>query len=219
MVEVGKATNIPITLTVAAVTEKVEVSATAASLETQQTALNSVVNTQAVQEIPLNGRDYTQLLQLTTGYNRAGSQNGNRGDENNWQLDGVDNNDMWHNAMAFNQGSISGVAGVLVPIDAIDQFTQQSVGGADFGRNPGSVVDVVIKSGGNQIHGSAYYFNRNEAFAAINPFSPPGANPELRNYNAGGSIGGRDQEGQGIPVFGLRKTETHHAQQYFGHRA
>ncbi len=190
-VEVGKATNIPITLTLATVTQNVEVSATAASLETQQTSLNSVVNTTAVTEIPLNGRDYTQLLQLTTGYNRAGSQNGNRGDENNWQLDGVDNNDLWGGgANAFNQGSISGVAGVLVPIDAIDQFTQQSVGGADFGRNPGSVVDVVIKSGGNQIHGSAYYFNRNEAFAATSPFAAPGSNPMLRNYNAGGSVGG-----------------------------
>jgi hypothetical protein len=97
-VEVGKATNIPVTLAVATVTQTVEVSATAASLETQQTALNSVVSTRAVEEIPLNGRDYTQLLQLTTGYNRAGSQNGNRGNENNWQLDGVDNNDLWGGA-------------------------------------------------------------------------------------------------------------------------
>jgi hypothetical protein len=205
MVEVGKATNIPITLTVAAVTEKVEVSATAATLETQQTALNSVVNTQAVQEIPLNGRDYTQLLMLTTGFNRASSQNGNRSDENNWQLDGADNNDMWHNAQAFNQGSISGVAGVLVPIDSIDQFTQQSVGGADFGRNPGSVVDVVIKAGGNQIHGSAYYFNRNEAFAITNPFSAPGSNPMLRNYNTGGSIGGPIKKDKVFLFLGFEK--------------
>jgi len=189
-VKVGTVTTIPVTLAVAAVTQTVEVSAMAANLETQQTALNSVVSTRAVEEIPLNGRDYTQLLQLTTGYNRAGSQNGNRGDENNWQIDGVDNNDFWHNAMAFNQGSISGVAGVLVPIDSIEEFNQQSVGGADFGRNPGSVVNVVMKAGTNQIHGSAYYFNRNEALAATSPFTPPGANNMLRNYNLGGSLGG-----------------------------
>jgi hypothetical protein len=79
------------------------------------------------------------------------------------------------------------------------------MGGADFGRNPGSVVDVVIKSGANAIHASAYYFNRNEAFAAVSPFSPPGANPMLRNYNVGGSIGGAIKKDKLFLFLGFEK--------------
>jgi len=190
-VAVGKISSVAVTLGVASQTQTVEIQAAAAALETNSTSLNAVISTRSVQEIPLNGRDFTQLLRLTPGYNDAGSMNGARGNQNNWQIDGVDNNDFWHNAMAVNQGSISGVAGVLLPIDAIDQFNQQASGNADFGRNPGSMVNVVIKSGTNALHGSAYYFNRNEALAAHNPFAPPDQpNPLLRNQNYGFSLGG-----------------------------
>ncbi len=190
-VQVGRVASLTITLGVAQQTQTVEVQAAAAAIDTTTSVLNAVVNTRAVQEIPLNGRDFRQLLHLTPGYNDAGSSNGNRPNQNNWQIDGVDNNDFWHNAEAVNQGSISGVAGVLLPIDAIDQFNQQSNGGADFGRNPGSMVNVAIKTGTNTFHGTAYYFNRNEALAAKSPFSPVNqANPELRNQNYGFSLGG-----------------------------
>ncbi|MEO8662605.1 MAG: carboxypeptidase regulatory-like domain-containing protein [Bryobacteraceae bacterium] len=190
-VAVGKISSLPVTMGVATQSQTIEIQAAAATLETNSTALNAVVATRAVQEIPLNGRDFTQLLRLTPGYNDAGSMNGARSNQNNWQIDGADNNDFWHNAMAVNQGSISGVAGVLLPIDAIDQFNQQAAGAADFGRNPGSMVNVVIKSGTNSLHGTAYYYNRNEALAAHNPFAPPNSsNPLLRNENYGFSLGG-----------------------------
>jgi hypothetical protein len=190
-VAVGKIASLAVTLGVASQSEMVEVQAAAATLETNEASLNAVINTRALQDIPLNGRDFTQLLRLTPGYNDAGSMNGARSNQNNWQIDGVDNNDFWHNAMAVNQGSISGVPGVLLPIDAIDQFNQQAAGGADYGRNPGSMVNVVIKSGTNDFHGSAYYFNRNEALAAHNPFAPAEqGNPLLRNQNYGFSFGG-----------------------------
>src|SRR5437762_7412461 len=188
--DVAKTTTLAVTLNVAAQAQTVEVTGTAPLLETTQTAQNAVVGTRAVQEIPLNARDYRQLLSLTPGFNSAFSQNGNRSNQNNWQLDGVDNNDFWHNSEAINQGSISAVAGVLLPIDAIAEFNQQSVGGADYGRNPGSMVNVVIKSGTNEIHGTAYYFHRNDAVAAEQPFNTPGTPSELRNHNFGGSIGG-----------------------------
>jgi len=190
-VAAGKVASLPITLGISSQTQTVEVQGAAASLETNDAVLNAVVDTRAVNDIPLNGRDFTQLLRLTPGYNDTGSTNGARTNQNNWQIDGADNNDFWHNINAVNQGSISGVAGVLLPIDAIDQFNQQASGGADSGRNPGSSVNVVIKSGTNQLHGTAYYFNRNEALAAHNPFAPPGSkNPLLRNENYGFSLGG-----------------------------
>jgi len=189
-VEVGTITSLPVTLNVGQQIQTLEASATGARLETREASLNAVVNTRAIQDIPLNGRDYTQLLTLTPGSNRALSQNGSRSNQNNWMLDGVDNNDLWDNSQATNQSATSMMPAVLLPIDAIEESNQQSVGGADFGRNPGSQVNVAIKSGTNRLHGSLYYFHRNEALAADNPFSPPGTPSKLRNHNFGGSVGG-----------------------------
>lgn len=190
-VQVGRITSMSVTLTVAAHDETTEVSAFSATVEANESTLNAVVGTRAIQEIPLNGRDFSQLLLLTPGFNQAGSMNGNRSDQNNWQIDGVDNNDFWINTQAVNQGSVAAIPGVLLPIDAIEEFNQQSLGGADFGRNPGSMVNVVIKSGTNAVHGSAYYFNRNDAMAEASPFTSPGSPDKLRNHNFGFSLGGR----------------------------
>src|SRR5215470_3236762 len=189
-VQVGRTTNLAVTLKVGSATETETVSADAAMIETNQTALNAVVTERAVQEIPLNGRDFRELLQLTPGFNQNFSMNGNRSNQNNWQIDGADNNDFWHNFEAINQGSISAIPGVLLPLDSISEFNQQSLGGADFGRNPGSLIEVVTKSGTNDFHGSLYYFNRNEAFAEQSQFAPPGASDKLRNHQYGVSLGG-----------------------------
>ena len=99
-----------------------------------------------------------------------GSLNGTRANQMNWQIDGVDNNDFWHNIPAVNQGGVSGVAGVVMPIDAIDEFSAQTQSSAEGGRNAGGTVNQVLKSGTNSIHGSAYYYNRNEYFADNTPF-------------------------------------------------
>ena len=88
----------------------------------------------------------------------------------NWQIDGTDNNDFWHNIPAVNQGGVSGIAGVVMPIDAIDEFSAQTQSNAETGRNAGGTVNLTIKSGTNQLHGSAYYYNRNEFYAAQSPF-------------------------------------------------
>ena len=189
-VAVGKIASLPVTIGVAEQQQMIEVQAAAVALEANSSALNAVVNSRAVQEIPLNGRDFRQLLYLSPGYNQNGSMNGNRANQNNWQIDGTDNNDFWHNSEAVNQGSISGLPGVTLPIESIDQFNQQAGGGADFGRNPGSMVNVVVKSGSNEFHGTAYYFNRNEYFASPSPFSPVGTGGKLRNEQYGVSLGG-----------------------------
>ena len=107
----------------------------------------------------------------------------------NWQIDGIDNNDLWHNIPAVNQGGVSGIAGIILPIDAVDQFSAQTQAAPESGRNPGGSVNLSLKSGTNQIHGSAYYYNRNEFFGATNPFTAP-IKQEVRNYNYGFSAGG-----------------------------
>ena len=177
-------------LGIGAETQSVDVNAAALALDTETTANNSVVNEKAVQNIPLNGRDYTQLIKIVPGYNGAGSLNGTRSNQNNYQIDGADSNDIWQNGAAANQGGVGSIAGVTIPIDAIDQFTVQTNANAEAGRNVGGLISLAIKTGTNNIHGSAYYFNRNEFFSARSPFLTPNTRKAtLRNQQFGGSVG------------------------------
>src|SRR3974390_2908627 len=112
----------------------------------------------------------------------------------NWQIDGVDNNDFWHNIPAVNQGGVSGIAGTVFPVDAVEEFSTQTHSGGEAGRNAGGTVNLAIKSGTNSIHGSVYYLNRNESFGSPSPFFIPSSTvpkaPPLRNENYGFSLGG-----------------------------
>src|SRR5713101_3056582 len=176
----------------------VEVSAAALTLDTTTQTQNMTITSDVVQDMPLNGRDFTQLIGIAPGFGGYaaggfGSVNGTRANQINWQIDGVDNNDFWHNVPAVNQGGVSGIAGVVMPIDAIDEFSAQTQSGAETGRSAGGTVNVVIKSGGNDLHGSVYYYNRNEFYGARSPFfvSTPGKKgPPLRNENYGFTVGG-----------------------------
>ena len=190
-VEAGKIFNLQAKLAVASQATAVEVSASTVAIETSSSALTSVIPTKALLDIPLNGRDFTQLLKLNPGVNAAGSVNGTRTNAINWQIDGADNNDQWHNSAAVNQGGVSGIAGTILPIDAIDEFSMQTNSNAEQGRNSGGTLNLVIKSGTNALHGSLYYFNRNEFLAARNWFTPAfSPTQELRNNQEGGSLGG-----------------------------
>ena len=176
---------------VSALSETVEVSGTGAKLDTVSTALANVVGPQQVQDFPLNGRDFRRMLQLTPGVAQNNSVNGAGSRGNNYQIDGADNNDAFQNASAVNQGGVSGIAGTLLPIEAIDQFSVQSGGGSESGRNGGSTVNLVIKSGTNSFHGSAFYFNRNEKLSASSPIVAPGTPKRpIRNNQFGFSVGG-----------------------------
>ena len=191
-VAVSKVTNLNIQLGIAQQQQVVEVSATAVTLETTSTALVGVVNTKTVADLPMNGRDFRQMIKLAPGVSPSTtSVNGMRTSGNNYQIDGADNNDAFQNAAAVNQGGVSGIAGTLLPIEAIDQFSVQSNAGAEVGRNGGSSINLVIKSGTNDLHGSLYYFNRNEALASRSPFqSATSPKAVIRNNQFGFSLGG-----------------------------
>src|SRR6266851_7629722 len=196
-VTAGGAYTLPVKLTVGGTgTTAIEVSAAALTLDTTTATQDNIIPSEAVQDVPMNGRDFTQFAAVQPGYGGYsvggfGSLNGTRANQMNWQIDGVDNNDFWHNIPAVNQGGVSGIAGTIMPLDAIDEFAAQTQSNAEGGRNAGGIVNVVLRSGTNQLHGSAYYFNRNEAFGAASPFTPAGIKkPELRNYNFGFSVGG-----------------------------
>ena len=156
------------------VAETINVTAAALTLDTVSTALSNVVRPKQVQDLPLNGRDFTQ--DAAAGARRRGhvGERCTARAATTIQIDGADNNDAFQNVAAVNQGGVSGIAGTLLPIEAIDQFSVQSGGQAEMGRNAGSSVNLVIKSGTNDFHGSAFYFNRHEALSANSPVALPG---------------------------------------------
>ena len=195
----GTIYTLQIKLTLQQQATTVEVSAAALTLDTTTQTQNTTISTDVVQDVPLNGRDFTQLIAVAPGYSGYsvggfGSLNGTRANQMNWQIDGVDNNDFWHNIPAVNQGGVSGIAGVVMPIDAIDEFSAQTQSGAEAGRNAGGTVNLALKSGGNGLHGSAYYYWRNEVFSDPSPFfianSITPKPPRLRNENYGFTVGG-----------------------------
>ena len=191
VVDAGRIATVALKLEVAKQATTVEVAAVAVAIETASSAQTSLIDTKQILDIPMNGRDFTQLLKFNPGANANGSVNGSRTNGIDWKIDGADNNDLWHNVNSVNQGGVSGIAGVVLPVDAIDEFSLQSSSSAEENRNTGGVLNVVVKSGTNSFHGSAYYFNRNEALAAADWFTPPGSpTTELRNNQWGGSLGG-----------------------------
>ncbi len=193
MVSAGEIYTLPVRLSVSSSAQTVEVDAAAIALDTTTVTQTTVLDAKTVADMPLNGRDFTQMIQLTPGYagysgGGYGSLNGTRANQMNWQIDGVDNNDLWHNIPAVNQGGVSGIAGIILPLDAVDQFSAQTQAGPEGGRNAGGTVNLTLRAGTNSLHGSVYYFNRNELFGAKSPFST--TKQKVRNFNTGFSVGG-----------------------------
>jgi hypothetical protein len=195
-VTAGTTYTLPIKLKVASTNQTVEVAADALALDTVTDTQATVLPEEVVQNLPNSGRDFTQMLAQTTGF--AGlsvgggggyaSVNGTRTNSVNWQIEGTDNNDLWWNIPAVNQGGVSAIAGVIFPIDAIENFNFVTAGTTAIGRNSGGTANMAIKSGTNMLHGSAYYYNHNEFFQATNPFLT--SKSKSRNQHYGFSVGG-----------------------------
>jgi hypothetical protein len=206
-VDVGAETRVDVTLSLQAKAAEVNISAQAPLVQPDSSALFEVISNKQVEELPVNGRDFRRLTTLSAGSaprSQRGSLgsftvNGQREKANIFLIDGVDNNDSFRNQPSFNQGGVIGAPATLFPIDAIGEFNLQTQGAAEYGRNSGAVVNIAIKSGTNQFHGSAYEFLRNdnldarnffERCPASNPNCPGGGKQEFRNNNFGGVLGG-----------------------------
>jgi hypothetical protein len=183
--------------------EELIVTGEAPAIDTTRDVLGQVVERRLVNELPLNGRDFGKLVALTPGATVdpsgvAGTQggfgqfniNGNRDRSNNYTLDGTDNNDPFFNNSALNQTGIGGAPGSLLPVDAIQEFNLQSQFPAEYGRNSGSVVNIITRSGTNHLHGSAFEFLRNSALDARNFFNTESRKSVFQNNNFGVSLGG-----------------------------
>ena len=167
------------TLQVGQISESVEVTGAAPLLETETSELGQVVDNKRVANLPLNGRNFAQLALLTAGTapsepgarDEGGfgfSANGARSLQNNFLLDGVDNNSNLPDLL--NETNY-----VIQPsVEALEEFkVQTNAYSAEFGRGNGAIINATIKSGTNQFHGSAYEFLRNEKFDAKNFFDDP----------------------------------------------
>jgi hypothetical protein len=181
-------------LQVGALTDRVEVSAPAADVRRDSPAVGTVVENRQILDMPLDGRNFLELALLAPGtvpaaQGSAGSVrgdfsfsvNGGREDFNSFLLDGADNVDPKLNT-----------TGVRPPVDAIREFeVLTSTPEAAHGRQGASQISVVMKSGTNQIQGTAYTFIRNGALDATNHFAPKGEpDPEYQRTQTGFSIGG-----------------------------
>jgi len=195
-------------LEVGAQSEQVTVEAAAEVLQTQSSTLGQVVNSQAVVNMPLSSRNYTQILGLEAGASSNGANatalgkgtvdmavNGNGSDQNNFQMDGISVVNAFGAGVARDCGIYVGIP--IPNPDAIQEFkVQTSTYDASYGRNPGANVNVVTKSGTNSFHGTLFEFFRNSDLDA-NDFFYNRDNPAskttkqvLKQNQFGGSFGG-----------------------------
>jgi hypothetical protein len=190
---VNENARVDIVLTVATGNTGAEVRAVAAPLKTEATSLGAVIDQRSVRQLPLDGRNFYELSLLAPGTSpaaqgSAGSVrgdfaihvNGAREDANNFLLDGVYNGDP----------KLNGV-GVTPPVDAIREFEVLThTYDASFGRNAGGQINVVLNSGTNTVHGTAWEFFRNAALDERNHFAPAEETPRYQQNQYGFSIGG-----------------------------
>lgn len=180
------------------VSEVMEVTGEQSLVETLNDTLGGTITNKAINELPLQGRDFQNLLELRPGVQRtpgggfhSTTSNGNRTDDNNYTVDGTDDNDSYYGETVLNNAGVEGTPASHLPLDAIQEFNNQENQGADYGWKPGAVVNIGLKSGTNQFHGTAYYFHRNSAFDARNYFDPaPDPVSALLLHQFGASVGG-----------------------------
>ncbi len=198
-VEVGQELQVNVGLKNGAASETVTVSTAPPQLQTDESSVGQVVDEHTVVSLPLNGRNFTFLAQLSAGVNTsqadtrgnaasgAFTANGLQSAQNNYLLDGIDNNS---NAADFLNGTNFVI---LPPVDAIQEFKVQTADfSAELGRAAGAVLNATIKSGTNSIHGAAWEFFRNDKLDAADWFEDNGGvkKGKLRQNQFGGSIGG-----------------------------
>ncbi len=197
--DVGVRYRVNAQLQVGKTSEVIIVTSEAAALQTDDSTLQAVVESKAVEDLPLNGRNFVQLAQVVPGANEGpahsaasgggGSDfrpssalvvNGQSDVQNNYMLDGTDNNER-----------LLGLLGVRPSVDAIAEvnvMTGQYT--AELGRTSGGMVNIITKSGTDEFHGSLYEFLRNDDLDASDFFAMAGSKPPLKQNQFGGSIGG-----------------------------
>jgi hypothetical protein len=187
--DVAGAINLTFRLTVGQVTESISVAAEAELLKSTEGTISTTIDNAKVVELPLNGRNFNNLVRLTPGATRGANDGGptlnaqtwavtgSRSDNSNYTLDGV-----------YNNGTFFKTAAIAPSIDAIGEFKIQTNMSAQYGAAAGANINVSIKSGGNEYHGVLYEFLRNSAMDSRAYFAA--TKPAFKFNQFGGTIGG-----------------------------
>ncbi len=193
-VTIGSKQKVDLALQIGSTTETVTVDAAIAQLETETSSRGTVMGAQQIVNLPLNGRSYADLALLAPGVRRSGiatsrdasfNVNGMRSSQNNFVVDGVDNNAYG----TSNQGFSNQV--VQLSPDAVQEFRLETNNfSAEYGRAGGAVINATIRSGSNQFHGTAYDYLRNTQLNAIGFFKPQTGKPILIQNQFGATFGG-----------------------------
>ena len=187
------------------VSTKVEVSGELLpQVETTSAELGGTLTAQTIESLPVNGRDYQKLIYLNPGIAGSPDQisdspgsygvfsmNGSRGRANNFLLDGTDMNDGFRNDPAINEAGVFGDPATILPLDAVAELKVISNYEAEYGRNSGAVINIVTKSGTNELHGGLLEYFRTGKLGARNYFNfDPDPKSPFNNNQFGGSLGG-----------------------------
>src|SRR6267143_3931756 len=197
-VEVATDLSVDVSLPPGNVKETVIVNEEVPLLDTTSSTLGGTLSNKEINDLPLNGRNYENLLQLRPGVVRypgggfsTTSTNGLRAEDNAYLVDGLFNSEPFSGQSIINGAGIAGDSATILPIDTIQEFNLQQNPPAEYGWKPGSIVNVGLKSGTNSVHGTAYAFGRDTPFDARNFFNPVGQEKNPRNLEQfGGAAGG-----------------------------
>jgi hypothetical protein len=223
-VEVSSEVRADVALQPGELAQKIEVSADQLpQVESTSNVLGGIVESRVVTNLPVNGRDYQKLINLVPGVTSSPDQitdspgsygvfsvNGARGRSNNFLLDGTDMNDGYRNDPAINEAGVFGTPATILPVESIAELRVASNFEAEYGRSAGGVINVVTKSGANQIHGSGLEFFRNTVLNARNYFNQvPEPQQPFHSNQFGGSLGGpivKDKTFFFVDYEGMRET-------------
>src|SRR5579864_2816658 len=197
-VEVAKDVRLDFSLSPGEVAETVVVNEEVPLVDTTSSTLGGTLSNKEINDLPLNGRNYENLLQLRPGVMRypgggfsTTSANGLRAEDNAYLVEGLFNSEPYSGQAIVNGSGIAGDSATILPIDSIQEFNLQQNPPAEYGWKPGAVVNVGLKSGTNGLHGTAFAFGRDGAMDARNFFNTA-PNPKLPRTleQYGGSLGG-----------------------------
>ena len=153
------------------------------------------VDTKSIVDLPTEGRDFKSILAITPGVQRSPgggfldvSISGQRTTTNNYLIDGMPNNDRFYGSEVVGQPGVLGIPASVLGNDSIEEFSVQQLPSAEYGVKGGAAVNVVLKSGTNDFHGTAFYFGDYDWLNAKNFFTPQ--TTPYHNHNYGGTLGG-----------------------------
>jgi outer membrane receptor protein involved in Fe transport len=196
--EVAQDIRIDLALQPGEVSQTIVISGEVPLLNTTSATLGGTLSNKEINDLPLNGRNYENLLQLRPGVIRypgggfsTTSTNGLRAEDNAYLIDGLFNSEPFSGQSIINGAGIAGDSATILPVDAIQEFNVQENPPAEYGWKPGAIVNVGLKSGTNSLHGTAYGFYRDTIFDARNYFNPDTTSKTPRSLKQfGTTLGG-----------------------------